>query len=743
MLARLPLDQTAAPPRTPAVLRPMAARPAAVTGWVGLAVSLAAIAAIGFAVPPPVRLAAVLLFACAGPGCAIVSHTRPDERITAAALAIVASLSVFAALATLLAWAGWWVPELSVSLLAGASAIGCGVGLRRLRPPGARRRPRLSVHWRRRWIRLALVDSLVLAVAADAWLLGLAGIDVAAVGQYGLLAAVPPVFFLAPVLCIGGFVAELARGGRRGGALAAYLGLLVFVVHASTPMLLALPQYSWTYKHIGVVAYFAAGGTPSSAHDIYQQWPAFFTAAAQLSGAGGVDPLRYAAWAPVVFNLLASFVLYAIARTLARDRRIAAGTVLVFQCANWIEEDYLSPQGFAFVLSLGVYLIALRWLRSEPSGPGAGRLDRLRAALTRGLDPPPVISPAARNGAIAGLLGVMAVLSAVHQLSPYLVGAGLVVLTLLGLLRPRWVAVAAVALVVLYLLPRFGTVSSAFHIFEGFNLLGNAGGTAQAWGSVGQAVSALAVRTLALAVWAAVALAAWRSRRALGRIITPLVLAIVPCGLLLAQSYGGEAIYRVYLFSVPWCALILADLVLGSVWWRRTTRARPARPRLRVATLGATAFVLTVMLAATMQGRHGQLMVDQQWPDDVAAARYLYAHAQPGATIVLATPDFPSRLTANYDQFNTTVAVGEPDLVTGAKLHGVLGIDSLPAIASFARSFNGTTAYLVISDQMQRQAQYFGYLPDGSLAALAVALDQDPQWSIFYRNAGVVIYQLH
>lgn len=722
-----------AEPVLPAPLRPVAVRPATLLAGVGLVADAGAIvAAAGDELPSPVRVTLVLLFACAGPGAAILAHLRLRDRATAAALTVVLSLAVFAAVPTIMAWFDRWAPVTAVVVLASVALVSTVAALVRQPHRTVHLRP-LSAPRRRDWWRRTAVDVLVLAVAIAAWAVALARTDIGSVGQFGLVPALSAVFWVAPVLLVGGAVAELARGARRGGVLTAYLTLLILVLHGTTPALLAFPEYPWTYKHIGVVDFFASGQHISSNTDIYQQWPAFFTAAAQLTGTSGMAPLNYAAWAPVFFNLTGSLVLYAIARSLTPDRRVAFGTVLVFQCINWIEEDYLSPQGFSFVLSLGVFLVVLRFLRNNPPAVRG----RLRTFLRQELPAAMPVSPAGRVGAIVAVLGLTAVVSAAHQLSPYLVAGSVLVLVVLGLVRPWWLALAVPAVPILYLIPHYGTVSGAFNIFDGFNIFGNASGTAQAWGSVGQAVSALTVRGLSLFVWLLVVVMAWRYRRAFGQVLIPVVLAIVPFGLLLAQNYGGEAIYRVFLFSAPWCAFLIGRLAAD--WAPRFA----ALVRLRWAGTAVATVVLLLMLVGTIQGRHGQLEVDEQHAADITAAQYLYANGQPGATILLATPDFPSRLTANYGEFNRSVPVGEPDLVTGANLRGVLDGDALPAIESFAGSFHGTTTYLVITDEMRRQANYFGYLPNGSLDALQAALSDAPQWTIFYRNPGVVIYQLH
>jgi hypothetical protein len=703
----------------------------------GLALGLLTAAVVATAAPVPLRIAAVVLFACLGPGAAIVSHLRPTDAVTTTALTVIASLTTFIAVATLTVWVHRWAPAAMVVWLAGLTALSCVVALlRRWRRPAlsnqsARRAdPALSDHsvvgtreptpgWR--W----LVDALLIVLALAAWTYALGRTDVHAVGSFGLLGVVGPVFFVAPVLCVLGFVAELARGGRRGSVLVGYLGVLLLVIHASTPLLLAEPQYAWTYKHIGVIEYIAGHGPVAGGSDIYLQWPAFFASAAQLGGAGGVSGLQLAPWAPLFFNVVGAILLFAIARTLSPDRRVAFGTVFVFECINWIEEDYLAPQGLAFVLSLAVMYLVLRYLRVRPTGGG-----RLRRWLHSGVPAVPEVSPAARYTAIGAIGAVMAVLTATHQLSPYLVAISVVALVLFGVVRPWWIALVVVAIPVAYLVPRFAFVSGSFGIFDGMNLFRNAGGNADAWGTVGQAFSAVAVRALALTVWFIIAAAAYRYRRSIGALLVPLILALVPFGLILVQSYGGEAIYRVFLFSAPWCAFLIADLG-GRLSWPRRVKA------------GIASVALILAVLATIQGRHGQLVNDQQSAESVAAAQYLYAHAEPGSTVVLAAPDFPSRLSANYGDFNKTVPVGEPDLVKGAGLKNVTFYgEYLPPIESFARSFHGTTAYLVVSNEMANYTTYFGYEPPGAMTNLRNTLNYAPQWTVFYHNPDVTIYQL-
>jgi hypothetical protein len=591
------------------------------------------------------------------------------------------------------------------------------------------------------------VDVAVLVGAGALWAFALWHTNVDRVNDFGLLWVIHPVFLLVPVALIAGFLIEVVQGARRAAVLVAYLVLLIFVIHGTTPILLTQPQYAWTYKHVGVIEFFLTHPQASNAGDIYQLWPAFFAAAAQLSELSGVSPLHLAPWAAVFFNLVGSFLLFAIARVLSPDRRVAYLTVLLFQCINWIEEDYLSPQGLAFMLSIAVIFVVLRWLWVTPSQDAgrsgwlrrgnagerasrpSGRAGRVRAYLRNGMTVTTQRSEPVHIVAIIAVIVAMTVLSAAHQLSPYVVALSVLALSIVGVVRP-WLALLLVAIPVVYLVPRYNVISGSFGLFDGFNLFRNAGGTADAWRTIPQAFSAATVRVLALTVWILAAIAVYRGRRQFGRLLVPTILAVVPFVLIVVQSYGGEAIYRVFLFSAPWCAFLLGSLAVQGHW----------SSRWRIA--GGTVIV-SLMLFATIQGRHGQLAVDRQTANEVAASQYLYTHAQTGSTIILATPNFPSRVTASYGDYNHSVAVGEPDLVKGAKLRFVnLNEQYVPAIEAYASTFEGTGTYLVLSDGMRRYAHYFGYLPDGSLDTLERTLDNAPQWMVFYRNPDVVIYQL-
>ncbi len=75
--------------------------------------------------------------------------------------------------------------------------------------------------------------------------------------------------------------------------------------------------------------------------------------------------------------------------------------------------------------------------------------------------------------------------------------------------------------------------------------------------SVVRALSIAVVLTaFGCAVWS------WRRRRP---VLALAIVAFSSFGLLLGQSYGGEAIFRVYLYSLLGCAILIAPAVVGAV----------------------------------------------------------------------------------------------------------------------------------------------------------------------------------
>lgn len=578
------------------------------------------------------------------------------------------------------------------------------------------------------WTRRIQPQIALPVLGLGAWGYGVSQLHPAAIGGYGLLASANAFFLLGLVLLVVGFVLELARSAPRGWLLTLDLIGLIVAIHATVPIVYGgTPEYAWVYKHVGIISSFAHYGRITDPSNIYDQWPALFAAVAAISSLAHVNAVSFAAWAPLAFELAGALLLFAIVRQLSTDRRVAFLAVALYEgLVSWVGQDYLSPQAFAYLLWLAMVLVILRWLRAPSSTPAAsGRIARLRGLLVKGMAPAPTTTRAGRLIALALVTAIYFVIVAAHQLTPYVALAGIGALALLDLLRPRWLLVLLAAVAAAYLAPRYSLIATNFGgLFSGGDPIQNAAGAHGTYHAGGEAFTAQVVRALAAGMWLLALGAIALRRKQLGRVLIPALLAFSPFVILGVQSYGGEAIYRVFLFSAPWCALLIA----GALFEVRLPRRLPIRWPL-------TAAVCLAVLFGGLQGLYGPVAVNAFTRSELNASRWLYSHVPKGSLIVLPTDNFPVLQTADYNSYEVKVMPSDPQL-------GADWLDeSNPAqVQSWIASQGHDTAYIVVSRSMSASAAYFG-APSG-YENLVSAIPNELGGSVVYHNADTTIYRL-
>jgi hypothetical protein len=565
----------------------------------------------------------------------------------------------------------------------------------------------------------------LLLAGIGTWALGLSQTQRQAIGPYGLLASASPWFIVGLLLLLAGALAELIRPQPRIWLFGLFLAGLIVAIHASVPILYGgTPEYAWVYKHIGVAQEFGRYKRVTDTLNIYQEWPALFALVASISFLGGTSPLSFAAWGPVAFELADALVLLGIFRMLSTDRRVACLAVLLYEgLVAWVGQDYLSPQAFGYLLWLGIVAIVVRWLQFP--APASSRLklvSRVRAALLAQRPELPTVTPAMRVLALALVAVVYFAIVAAHQLTPYLALFAIGVLALLGTVWRGWLTLLLLAVIAgSYLAPRYGLISQQFGgVFSGGDVFENASGVRGILHRGAEVRTEEVVQLLSACLWLAALGAVALRWRSLGRVAVPAALAFSPFLILVVQSYGGEAIYRVYLFSAPWCALLVAGMTaqLRALW----------RPLVSSA-------MCVVALAGGLQGLYGPVGVDAFTPAELAASLWLYAHARPGSLLVLAADDFPGLEVGNYSSYNLQVIPADPQF-------GESWLDeaSLAEVERWLASFGSSSVYVVFSGAMAAYASYFGY-PAG-YAQLAAAVRSSPRWQVVYQNADAVIYRV-
>src|ERR1019366_2030027 len=299
----------------------------------------------------------------------------------------------------------------------------------------------------------------------------------------------------------------------------------------------------------------------------------------------------------------------------------------------------------------------------------------------------------------------------------------------LGVLR-HWPVVLTLAMMpVVYALLHLPAVDHN-QLLTGFNFDNAAGKPGLTSSSPEQALAGLWAKTIALGIWCATAVCVLSYRRRLRMILIPTILAAVPFLFLLITSYDGEAIYRVYFSSSPWCALIIA--------MRLATLVR--MPILRWTAVGFWA--LFAALGSGQAQAFGMYPMDQVPSGEISASAYFLDHAPPKAMLVLGAANFPSRLNRMYVLHNVSQPEIEPSLDESPQFDGK-GLDRTDpkALAQAVAYLADGTGYLIIAPSMDRYVDYYGVFTPGTLSALVPRLKASPYWLVWYNQNGVVIFR--
>lgn len=585
---------------------------------------------------------------------------------------------------------------------------------RRSEPRTAPPAPRRDAAARRR---APVYAALPIAVAA--WLVSLTFVNLDAMGDYGLIAILPVLFWIALAVLTLGFAAALNRPRVSTRWLLGYVIALIAMLHATPTLLYGTLRYAWAWKHVAVIDYLLRHGatdTGNSQLSAYNQWPGFFTLNAEIVKLAGLkSALAYAAWGPPLNNLLMIAPLVLILRTMTRDRRVMWGAIWLFYSCAWTGQDYFSPQAFAFTLFLAVVGILLN-----------------RAAADRDLAPDQARAPRAGNlGWILLLLPLVAAIDSSHQLTPLMLVLALAVLAGSRYRGPvlLWTLGAAVTFALVW----DGTVAAPYirdnitSIVDSFGSLDanataplNGAATAGSEQQVVAYVDTAAAITVALLAVAAVLLHKHLRRS------SAFLLTLAPLPMLAANNYGGEVIFRVYLFALPAAAFLNRRLLLPT----------PAKPwTARVHDLAFPAFLL-VLLAAFVVPYYGKESENYFPPGEIAATDYLYAHAPHGSILVAATGDYPGgNLYYEYYQ-----QISWLDQISGPQ-RALVEQDPLDSLKD-QLSEHGSPAYLILTRSQIAEIHTAGLLPAATLDEIERLATTSALFTVVYRNADALVVTL-
>jgi O-antigen/teichoic acid export membrane protein len=478
-----------------------------------------------------------------------------------------------------------------------------------------RARPRRRIAWS------AVSSWLLFAGGLGLYWIPLRHVRLRHMNGYGLISVLPVATIAGGGLLVVAFMYTLWLRRPYRALLLLQLVAIVVSLHGLAPALepYARPPTAW--QHNGFVEYISRTGAADYTLDARFSWPGFFALVAFVTRAAGVhdlEPILH--WAPVASQLLYLAPLYLILRVMRANWRAQWLAAWLFVVADWVGQDYFSPQGFGYLLYLVFAGILLNWFRPEvrPSTWVArtGRVRTfLRGPLASGERPPPDTPVAERTVLLLLLVVLFAVTTASHQLTPFLIMFVCAALVLVRRSTARGLPVLLAVMVASWV-SFMTTAYWAGHVSDLFSgagaLLSNlTGGVA---GRVSKGSESLAtVQTGRILIAATVMILALLGalRRRLRRIDDRVALVLLAVPFLAAglQNYGGEIALRVYFFVLPGACILAAYLFFPTTF---------TAPRRTIAVCAAAVCGLLIA-GGFLFVRFGNETFEQVRPGDVRA----------------------------------------------------------------------------------------------------------------------------
>ena len=413
-----------------------------------------------------------------------------------------------------------------------------------------------------------------LAMAALASLLGLWGgrsTVTEDVDGYGIIFALPALYWVAVAIAVvATFVLfrVASQAGRRFAAPVPIMWLLI--LHTAPQLAHRHVRFSIVWTHMGFVRLIDENNTGDVLIDARFAWPGFFgtfiAPFAQMDAWIWESLLRL--WPTYITGGTAILVASLARRSYPTIPLIGSLSALVYVLLAWTGQDYFSPQSVGYLWYIAILVIlesgplrtSAAWSASVPALP--------RFAASGGDRPASRTTPAF---VALVILSFGAIVS--HPLAPFFICMALVILGLYGrTVAWRLLLLVGFAYALWFLIsaePWWSTrVEELMEQFGG--LLGNLGKSTSERVATSSPEHLFVTRTrtyVGLATFfyvlvVGITMATERFRHL--RPAVPLApLAGVPAMALALQSYGGEIVIRVLLFTLPMASILIARTILS------------------------------------------------------------------------------------------------------------------------------------------------------------------------------------
>lgn len=589
----------------------------------------------------------------------------------------------------------------------------------------------LNAHTERINSKQLFLGTAVCAISLIVGILALKASPDSSIGPYGLIQALSPWYYLAIGMLIISFAWSLRIERYRSPVLCVHLAVLVLLIHGAPTIIEGAARFPTAWLHTGFTDYIAATGKTLPALDARFSWPSFFAASAMLDKVAGLSTADwFLPWWPVALNLLYLPLIFRVADQFLHSSTKAWVATGIFPLANWVGQDYYSPQSIAFLLYLAFLYILIGPLGAN-DGP-SWNLFR-RQPNHNAISPPELpdehrdFPPKAANhqtprslGFYLGILTLlMAAMATGHQLTPIIATATALVLALAGRTQIR-------GMIIVFVLMTIGWICYGAETFWSGHLNMLIGGLGSVQSNVSGSVVArvhgspahefvVDVRLLTAAVvWLLAITGAvfWGRQRKVDRAALALCF-LASFGMLVGGDYGGEGMLRIYLFSLPPSVCLIAALIFR---FRSTYRQM------------AVAAILFLLTPFFLISRWGNEIFEQVQPNELTAVQVLYRIANPGSTLATVDPELAYGF-IDINEFNLATA----NLTA-------LGPEDMPEILQ-AVSGSSKGGYVIIStSQIAYGWQDYG-MPRTWGTTVEKMLSHSPDFTLRYSNPNAEIFQ--
>ena len=477
---------------------------------------------------------------------------------------------------------------------------------------------------------LSPVGRLGLGSALVALVLGLWGgrtIPTDQVDGYGILFALPAIYWVAVGIGVVASIVLLRASLIERTRYAVVVPLIwLGILHTAPHLAHDQFRFPTAWTHMGFVRVIDETGSGDVLIDARFAWPGFFGVfmAPLVNVSDDTLDLIMRLWPTAILGATAILVAALATRSYPMVPLIGPLSAVAYILLAWTGQDYFSPQSFGYT----AYLAMLVLVESGPlrTGPAwSASLPFLSRFAAAGGD-----RPNARSTPVFVALVILSFGAIVsHPLAPFFICLGLFILWLYGRTVPwRLLFMVAVAYVLWFFITAEPWWSTQLDDMVGqvgsfFSNLGESTTQRVATSSpehrfVAGVRTWLGIATFLSVLVIGIAMATERFRHL--RPAIPLApLAGIPSLAMLLQSYGGEIVFRVLLFTLPMAAILIGRL-LAAVRVRALPVLVPllvlaTLPFLMLARFGNEAFEMTtdvdreVFLAAYAVAQDDTLLV--------------------------------------------------------------------------------------------------------------------------------------